>query len=95
MAVSAGAVKDELETKTDGDYECQLESLKTELDVLKNRLAYLYQLWAREHMDGDVSGKTKESEITATDMEWLQRTFRDAMTEEEAVGSVRHDRDTR
>ena len=95
MAVSARAAKDKLETKTGADYESQIESLKAELDILKNRLAYLYQLWAREHMDGGMSGKTKESEITTADMEWLQHAFRAVMTEEEAIGSVRHDRDTR
>ena len=75
--------------------ERQLESLKTELDIIRNRVEHLYELWTRERMGRDARGKNTKPKVTPADMEWIRDTLRSLMTKEEVLQSMRHDRDTR
>ena len=95
VVASAGAVKNDLKTQTAGDMERQLESLKTELDITRNRVEHLYELWTRERMTRDTRGKNTKPKVTPADMEWIRDTLRSLMTKEEAIQSMRHDRGTR
>ena len=95
VVASAGTVKNELETQTSSDMERQIESLKAELDIVRNRVEHLYELWTQERMGRDTRDKNTKPKVTPADMEWIRDTLRSLMTKEEAIQSIRHDRSTR
>ena len=71
----------------------QNASLKKELEVLKNRVDYIYELWRRERVKGHTAGKKTKVKITPADLEWIRNTVGPKISKEEVVRMIRATRD--
>ena len=73
----------------------QNASLEKELEILKNRVDYLYELWKRERVKGHTTGKKTKIKITPADLEWIRNTVGPKISKEEVVRMIRATRDAK
>lgn len=73
----------------------QNASLKTELDILKNRVEFLYELRRRESVKEHMLAKKTRTRVTPSDLEWIRKTLGPKISKEDIVRAIRSTRDSR
>ena len=77
-----------------GAPDAEIESLKAELAILKNRVNFLYELRTRERARERTLDEGKTGKLES-DLEWIRNTLGPRISKEDAVRAVREGRDSR
>ena len=71
----------------------QNASLKRELEILNNRVEFLYEWRRREGVKERTLGKKTNTKVTPSDLEWIRNTIGPKISKEEVVRIIRATRD--
>ena len=92
-----GHLEDELREQNDryNTIRRQNASLEGELEILKNRVEFLYEWRRREGVKERTLGKETYTRVTPSDLEWIRNTLGPKISKEDVVRAVRSARDAR